>query len=316
MIREIFVLETTGVPLFHQAFVTSKIDDILLSSFLGGLEQFGKAVGIDQEIDSIRMGNLRFVFSRIKMKDVILVLLADASDFEEELTWKVSEVQRVYLTYFEKDREIFRKELQKVLDKSINFGQGMLLLGDARTCLVFTSVLDSIYHELAEATSSVDVAVEVFYETGKAVGRNLVRFVVSSLGAEEKGIIDIIISLINDTFGWGIFQSRFLDFNEQIAIVEVQKSFETDHDSVTGILQKKQCAFIQGVLQIVYQSAFNSQRPIAVKEVSCRLQGDKICRHIIGEESKLDHWTSLHGDRNSTQGRTDFWSSKYSRRDK
>ncbi len=93
MIRDIWIVEKAGGRcLFHNSYGTLELDADLLSSFLTGVNAFSEAELGDTGIESIEMGNMKWVYKNWEGK-LLLVAAADKSDETPALHHQVNVIQ-------------------------------------------------------------------------------------------------------------------------------------------------------------------------------------------------------------------------------
>ncbi len=63
-IKECFIIHKNGLPIFHRAYVSSKIDDSLLSAFLTAVFTLSEELSIDS-IHSMDMKDFKFIYDKL-----------------------------------------------------------------------------------------------------------------------------------------------------------------------------------------------------------------------------------------------------------
>lgn len=79
-IHSFFILHNSGIPIYHKNFseVLGKTDFTLLSSFFGAIMAFSSTI-VNQELNILEMGNLRFFFRHHKDFIFIVITSSDSS---------------------------------------------------------------------------------------------------------------------------------------------------------------------------------------------------------------------------------------------
>ncbi|NVM55908.1 MAG: hypothetical protein HWN66_19565 [Candidatus Helarchaeota archaeon] len=110
MFRDIWIIEKMGGRcLFHRSYGSLKLDPDLLSSFLTGLNAFSEAELGDTGIESIEMGNMKWVYINWEGK-VLVVAAADKHDDTTALNHQLNVICTLFLGQFDidKDENYFR----------------------------------------------------------------------------------------------------------------------------------------------------------------------------------------------------------------
>ena len=111
MIRDVWVVEKAGGRcLFHNSYGKLELDADLLSSFLTGVNSFSEAELGDTGIESIEMGNMKWVYKNWEGK-VLFIAAADKSDETPALHHQIDVIRINFLKQFniEQDKDYFKK---------------------------------------------------------------------------------------------------------------------------------------------------------------------------------------------------------------
>ena len=111
MFRDIWIIEKLGGRcLFHKSYGALKLDPDLLSSFLSGLNSFSEAELGDTGIESIEMGNMKWIYINWEGK-VLVVAAADKDGDTTSLNHQLHVINTLFLGQFgiDEDPNYFRK---------------------------------------------------------------------------------------------------------------------------------------------------------------------------------------------------------------
>jgi len=111
MIRNVWIVEKAGGRcLFHQSYGSLELDPDLLSSFLTGVNAFSEAELGDTGIESIEMGNMKWVYKNWEGR-LLLVAASDKKDDTAALHHQIDVIRTNFLTQFgiDKDKDYFKK---------------------------------------------------------------------------------------------------------------------------------------------------------------------------------------------------------------
>jgi len=110
MIRNVWVVEKAGGRcLFHHSYGSLELDPDLLSSFLTGVNSFSEAELGDTGIESIEMGNMKWVYKTWESR-LLLVAAADKSEDTAALHHEIGVIRANFTAQFglDKDKDYFK----------------------------------------------------------------------------------------------------------------------------------------------------------------------------------------------------------------
>lgn len=114
MIWDIYIITSSGICLFHKSYHKQYVDESIISGFLTAFASFIKSFDSEEEIESVVMRNIKFVYSTYN--DLLFVICADKSEKDDVLKKKLKALRDTFLDLFSKelkewsgDVSVFRK---------------------------------------------------------------------------------------------------------------------------------------------------------------------------------------------------------------
>ena len=145
--------------------------------------------------------------------------------------------------------------------------------GGQRAVMIRAEVLGSIFARVNEIFGEGAAAGVLLFEMGEAAGRSAYNRIKTVIGEDAiRKEINQLVSLYRSV-GWGILALRQLDYEKQIAEVQVEDSFECSHYKGTSSVPKSH--FIRGVMAAWLSELFGKR--VKVAETSCIAMGNEFC---------------------------------------
>ncbi len=166
MFRDIWIIEKLGGRcLFHRSYGTLKLDPDLLSSFLTGLNAFSEAELGDTGIESIEMGNMKWVYINWEGK-VLVVAAADKQADTASLNHQLHTINTLFLGTYEidQDPDYFRKwggnvtafeKFTPKLDELIQSWVAVSKVTDIAQFMNLLEVYQQIFHAFAKVLPAI-----------------------------------------------------------------------------------------------------------------------------------------------------------------
>ena len=166
MIRDIWVVEKLGGRcLFHKSYGALKLDPDLLSSFLTGLNAFSEAELGDTGIESIEMGNMKWVYINWDNK-VLLVAAADKTDNSTSLHHQLNVICMNFLSQFgiDRNKDYFKNwggnvtgfdQFEPTLDELIQSWDAVSKVTDIAKFMNYLEVYQQIFHAFAKVLPAI-----------------------------------------------------------------------------------------------------------------------------------------------------------------
>lgn len=101
MIWDIYVITSSGICLFHKSYHKQWIDESIISGFLIAFASFIKSFDSEEEIESVVMRNIKFVYS--SYDELLFIICADKSEKDEFLKRKLKMLRDSFLNLFSKE---------------------------------------------------------------------------------------------------------------------------------------------------------------------------------------------------------------------
>jgi len=104
LIWDLYILLSSGLCLFHKSYHKNRwIDESIISGFLTAFAAFIKSFDSEEEIESVVMRNIKFVYS--SYKDVLFILCADKNEKDDMLKEKLRQIKNTFIDMFSKKLE-------------------------------------------------------------------------------------------------------------------------------------------------------------------------------------------------------------------
>ncbi|MBS7247284.1 MAG: ADP-ribosylation factor-like protein [Candidatus Jordarchaeales archaeon] len=101
MIWDIYVITSSGICLFHKSYHKQWIDESIISGFLTAFASFIKSFDSEEEIESVVMRNIKFVYS--SYDELLFIICADKNERDELLKKKLKMLRDSFLSLFSKE---------------------------------------------------------------------------------------------------------------------------------------------------------------------------------------------------------------------
>ncbi len=164
IIRDVWVVEKAGGRcLFHKSYGPIKLDPDLLSSFLTGLNAFSEAELGDTGIESIEMGNMKWVYINWKNK-MLLVAAADKHYDTAALNHRLDVIRKHFMEEFGIDEDFFKNwngnvamfsKFEPKLDELIDSWRKVSKVTDIAKMMNLLEVYQQIFHAFAKVLPAI-----------------------------------------------------------------------------------------------------------------------------------------------------------------
>lgn len=164
MLRDIWVIEKIGGRcLYNKSYGALKLDPDLLSSFLTGLNSFSEAELGDSGIESIEMGNMKWVYINWKGK-LLVVAAADKTDNTLALHHQLDIICKSFIEQYSIDDSFFKKWTGNVtqfekfsprLDELVTSWKAVSKVTDIATFMNLLEVYQQILHAFAKVLPAI-----------------------------------------------------------------------------------------------------------------------------------------------------------------
>jgi len=101
LIWDIYVITSSGICLFHKSYHKQWIDESIISGFLTAFASFIKSFDSEEEIESVVMRNIKFVYS--SYDELLFIICADKNERDELLKKKLKMLRDSFLSLFSKE---------------------------------------------------------------------------------------------------------------------------------------------------------------------------------------------------------------------
>ncbi|MHA1267046.1 MAG: hypothetical protein ACTSRS_17540 [Candidatus Helarchaeota archaeon] len=164
MFRDIWIIEKVGGRcLFNRSYGALKLDPDLLSSFLTGLNSFSEAELGDTGIESIEMGNLKWVYINWEGR-LLIVGAADKSDNTLTLLHQLEIISKTFIEQFGIHENYFQDwsgnvtqfdQFTPKLDELINSWKAVSKVTDIAKFMNLLEVYQQILHAFAKVLPAI-----------------------------------------------------------------------------------------------------------------------------------------------------------------
>lgn len=101
MIWDVYILMSSGICVFHKSYHKHWIDESIVSGFLTAFASFIKSFDSEEEIESVVMRNIKFVYS--SYDELLFIICADKNEKDEPLKEKLKMLRDNFLNLFSKE---------------------------------------------------------------------------------------------------------------------------------------------------------------------------------------------------------------------
>ncbi len=101
LIWDVYIILSSGICLFHKSYHRSWIDESIISGFLTAFASFIKSFDAEEEIESVVMKNIKFVYS--SYDELFFVICADKNEDDVILKRKLRTLRDSFLKLFSKE---------------------------------------------------------------------------------------------------------------------------------------------------------------------------------------------------------------------
>ncbi|MFX1299082.1 MAG: hypothetical protein ACFFD2_30010, partial [Promethearchaeota archaeon] len=164
MIRDIWIVEKRGGRcLFNKSYGQLNLDPDLISSFLSGLNAFSEAELGDTGIESIEMGNMKWVYINWKNK-LLLVAAADKNADSLVLHHQLDIIRKDFMGFFNIDEDFFNDfdgnvskfpQFKSKLDELVNDWKKETKVIDIAKMMNLLEVYQQILHAFAKVIPAI-----------------------------------------------------------------------------------------------------------------------------------------------------------------
>ncbi|NVM28868.1 MAG: hypothetical protein HWN65_08490 [Candidatus Helarchaeota archaeon] len=212
MFRDIWIIEKLGGRcLYHRSYGAMKLDPDLLSSFLTGLNAFSEAELGDTGIESIEMGNMKWVYINWRGQ-VLAVAAADKQDDATSLNHQLHTICTLFLGQFgiDEDENYFRKwggnvtafdQFSPKLEELMQSWEAVSKVTDIAKFMNLLEVYQQIFHAFAKVLPSIkpEGQVKLANKMNALIEKLPIVFQNISYGKTGWDILSVLITASNCT---------------------------------------------------------------------------------------------------------------------
>ncbi len=143
-----------------------------------------------------------------------------------------------------------------------------------RYCIMNKTHWNSFYSSMQDLLG--DSTNAILKKIGEDFGKEMFTLVQEKFGADAQTTFLYILQDL-EKLGWGAFWNIQLNADKKEITVELHNSNEAYNEG------NPSCYHVEGILRGIAKSVLGED--IAIREVECIAQGDKVCKFIIGDKS-------------------------------